>query len=310
MENSKKGIDAVELLNNLLTEEIKKDKEKDFTATTSKGGGLRFNQGKLRYDLVHPKAHADMVDVLTYGASKYYDRNWENGLSWTSIIASLKRHLAAIEAGEDYDIGEGGSGKLHIANLACNAHFLNAFYYDFPQGDDRPKKFLKMPKIGLDIDGVLADFNGSWHKLYPEVQMKTSWHFDRNIKERFNTMREEGTLDDFYLNIKPLFDPTELSFEPWCYITSRPVSQKVSEDWLDSKGFPAKPVYSVDILKSKVEVAKEAGVEIFIDDSYDNFVDLNNNGIFTYLYTAPWNVKYDVGHMRLNSLNELPLLNK
>lgn len=309
MENLKKGIDAVELLNNLLTEEIKKDKEKDFTATTSKGGGLRFNQGKLRYDLVHPKAHADMVDVLTYGASKYYDRNWQAGLSWTSVIASLKRHLAAIEAGEDYDIGEGGSGKLHIANLACNAHFLNAFYYDFPQGDDRPKKFLKMPKIGIDIDGVLADFTSSWCELYSDVhQSPTSWYMDRMMLERFDQMKMNNTLNDFYLNIKPLVKAEELSFEPFCYITSRPVSKEITEQWLDKHGFPCRKVYSINIKESKVDAAKEAGIDIFIDDSYDNFVDLNNNDIFTYLYTQPWNVKYDVGHMRLNSLDELPIL--
>jgi hypothetical protein len=79
------------------------DSKKDLSATTGKGTGLRFNQNKLRYDLVEPRAHRDMVKVLTYGAKKYFDRNWENGLSWTSVIASAKRHLAAIELGEDYD---------------------------------------------------------------------------------------------------------------------------------------------------------------------------------------------------------------
>ena len=132
--------------------------EKDLNATTGKGKGLRFNHGKLRYDLVEPREHRDMVEVLTDGAKKYFDRNWENGLSWTSVIASLKRHLAAIERGEDYDPE---SGRLHIAHAACNVHFLNTFYYTFPQGDDRPKRFLNLPKIGLDIDGVLADFTKS-----------------------------------------------------------------------------------------------------------------------------------------------------
>jgi len=285
------------------------DKNIDFSSTTSKGGGLRFNQGKLRYDLVHPKAHEDMVDVLTYGATKYYDRNWENGLSWTSVIASLKRHLAAIEAGEDYDIGEGGSGKLHIANLACNAHFLNTFYYTFPQGDDRIKKFIKIPKIGIDLDGVIVDFSGGWNKLHPEITATpSSWYYDRNIVERFNAMKTNNTLNEFYLNLLPLLKPEDLPFEPHCYITSRPVSTNISEQWIDNNGFPRKKVYTVDIMKSKVELAKEAGIEIFIDDSFDNFVDLNNNGIFTYLYTQPWNIKHDVGHMRINSLKDLPFI--
>lgn len=279
---------------------------KDVNAVTSKGGGLRFNKGKLRYDLVEPRAFRDFVEVLTLGANKYYDRNWENGFSWTSVIASLKRHLAAIEAGEDYDPE---TGCLHIAHAACNVHFLNAFYYTFPQGDDRPKRFLKLPKIGLDVDGVLADFTGSWSELYPDISSTPSSFFlDRKIKERFVEMRKNNTLDEFYLKLKPLILPEDLPFEPHCYITSRPVNKEITEQWLDILGFPKKTVYSIDVLESKVDVAKEAGVEIFVDDRFENFVELNNAGIFTYLFTNSWNLKHDVGHMRLNSLKELPLL--
>lgn len=293
---------------------------KDITATTGKGGGLRFNKGKLRYELVYPKAHEDMVDILTMGAEKYFDRNWENGLSWTSVIASLKRHITAIEKGEDYDydpncsqciagICKSHSGRLHIAHAACNVHFLNAFYYIFPQGDDRPKRILKLPKIGLDIDGVLADFCGSWNELHPEIPASpTSWFFDRDIMKRFDDMKKDRTLDDFYLNIKPLLKPCDLPFEPSCYITSRPVDCKISEMWIDKQGFPAKKVICVGNGMSKVDVAKEQGIEIYIDDSFENFMELNNNGVFTYLYTAPWNERYNVGHMRLNSLKEIPLL--
>lgn len=286
--------------------ENQEKKEKDISATTGKGAGLRFNKGKLRYDLVEPHAFADFVQVLTDGAEKYFDRNWENGLTWTSVLASLKRHIAAIEKGEDYDKE---SGRLHIAHAACNVHFLNAFYYIFPQGDDRPKRYLKLPKIGLDLDGVLADFTGAWQKVYPEISATpNSWYLDRKVSKRFTAMREEGTLDDFYLNIEPLIKPEDLPFEPHCYITSRPVSKEISEQWLDNLGFPARTVYSVDIRQSKVEIAKSAGVELFIDDSFENFVELNNAGVLTYLYSAPWNSKHDVGHLRINSLNDLPIL--
>jgi hypothetical protein len=318
---AKENVDLVKQVIMEKKESEKKKKEKDTTATTGKGQGLRFNKNKLRYDLVEPRAHRDMVKVLTYGAGKYFDRNWERGLSWTSVIASLKRHLAAIEEGEDYDFDpncegcksgycEKHSGELHIANLACNAHFLNAYYYTFPQGDDRPKRYLKLPKIGLDIDGVLADWTGAWNKIFPEVLVQpSSWYLDRKVGRRFKEMKEEGTLNDFYLNnVMPLIKAEDLPFEPHCYITSRPVPVEITEDWLDKHHFPAKPVYSLDACASKVDVAKQAGIEIFIDDSFDNFVELNNAGITTYLYSATWNQKHDVGHFRIKSLKDLPLL--
>ena len=82
-----------------------------------KGKGKRFNEGKLRYDLVHPKAHEGLVKVLTAGSKKYPPRNWEAGMSWTSIIASLKRHLAEIEKGNDFDIESKLRHKVHFGRL-------------------------------------------------------------------------------------------------------------------------------------------------------------------------------------------------
>lgn len=56
--------------------------------------------------------------------------------------------------------------------------------------------------------------------------------------------------------------------------------------------------------QSKVDAAKES-VDVFVDDSYEHFVDLNRNGIFCYLFDAPHNRRYDVGFRRIKSLNEL-----
>ena len=68
-----------------------------------KGGGLRFNQGKTRYDLVPAFAQEQYARVLTRGAEKYAERNWEKGMTWSKVLASLERHLAAIKRGEDYE---------------------------------------------------------------------------------------------------------------------------------------------------------------------------------------------------------------
>jgi 5'(3')-deoxyribonucleotidase len=254
--------------------------------------GLRFNKGKLRYDLVQPNAHEEMVKVLTFGAEKYEDRNWEKGMSWSNVIASLKRHIAAIEKGEDYDEE---SGLLHAAHVACNAHFLTAYYKIYPQGDDRPHKYLNPLKIGLDIDEVLADWVGYWCN-YHNIETPKFWNFDKDIKEKFLSLKDNK---DFWLNIPVKTHPDEIPFEPHCYITARSIPKKWTEEWLQLNNFPAVPVYSVDVNTSKVEACKESGIDIFIDDRYENFIELNRAGICTYLWDAPHNQRYNVGYKRI-----------
>jgi len=168
---------------------------------------------------------------------------------------------------------------------------------------------MNTPNIGLDIDGVIANFQLAWHELYPEIPAKPKMYdSDKNFIGRFDMMRKAGTLNDFYLKIKPLLKPEDIPFEPHCYVTARPVETWVTEQWLESHDFPRKRVITVPTNTSKVEAMKEADVEIFIDDHYGNFTDLNSAGVFCYLYTASWNLRYDVGDMRINSLKEIPIL--
>lgn len=266
-----------------------------------KGDGLRYNQGKRRYDLVQPWAHEQMVNVLTKGAEKYAERNWENGMVWSKVLSSLERHLVAIKKGEDYDPE---SGELHAAHLACNAHFLTAYYKIYPQGDDRPHSYLNRPKIGLDIDEVLCNWVSAWCDKFgytiPEV-----WSFSYDNKKHFDEISKSGELDDFYLNLKVLTPPEEIPFEPHCYITSRSVKPELTMQWLQNNGFPTAPVHSVGFGVSKIEVAKTSGIDIFVDDRYENFVELNNAGICTFLFDAPHNRRYDVGFKRLYTLKDL-----
>lgn len=262
--------------------------------------GLRYNQGKLRYDLVNAFAHEQMVKILTKGAEKYAERNWEKGMAWSNVISSLKRHLAAIENGEDFDKE---SGELHAAHLACNAHFLTAYYKIYPQGDNRPHTYLNVPKIGLDIDEVICNWLEDWCN-YWKLKVPDTWFFDRDITSKFKQMEDEGKLEGFYLNLKPLVNPIDIPFEPHCYVTSRPVDTKITEQWLTLHGFPERPVITVGIGNSKVDALKEAGVDFFIDDRYENFVELNKNGICTFLMDMPHNQRYDVGYKRIKSFQD------
>lgn len=262
--------------------------------------GKRFNEGKLRYDLVHPVAEKGLVKVLTKGSDKYGPKNWQIGMSWSKVIASLKRHLAAIENGEDYDLE---TGELHADHLQCNAHFLSAYYKIAPQFDDRDHGYLNSKKIGLDVDEVCANWLEDWCN-YWKLDYPDSWYFDRNINDKFDQMRKAGKLDGFYLNLKPLIDPKSIPFEPHVYVTSRPVSTEVTEKWLDMNGFPSRPVITVGVGKSKVKALKEANIDIFIDDRFENFVDINKAGILCLLMDMPHNRRYNVGHRRIKSFQD------
>lgn len=268
-------------------------------STDNKHQGIRFNKGKLRYDLIHPWAHEQLVKVFTMGAEKYTPRNWEKGMSWSSVIASLKRHLNEIEKGNDYDEE---SKQLHAAHLMWNAHALTAYYKIYPQGDDRPHKYLENKRIGLDIDEVLCDWLGGWCKLL-NIKIPNVWNFDYQLQDKFKEMKENNTLNQFYLDLLPKTKSEDIPFEPYCYITSRPVTKEITEEWLKKNGYPTKEVYNVE--KSKLEVAKECKLDIFVDDKYETFVELNKNGILCYLFDAPHNQIYDVGHKRIKSLKEL-----
>jgi uncharacterized HAD superfamily protein len=56
---------------------------------------------------------------------------------------------------------------------------------------------------------------------------------------------------------------------------------------------------------SKTETAKKTEIDLFVDDRYKNFVDLNKAGICCFLMDAPYNRRYEVGFKRIHHLKEL-----
>lgn len=265
------------------------------------GEGKRFNQGKTRHDLIPAFAQEEYGKVLSMGAEKYGERNWEKGMLWGKVISSACRHLEAIKNGEDYDKE---SGLLHSAHLMCNAAFLTEYYKIFPQGDDRPHWWRSYPKIGLDIDEVLADFVGHYNKKFNIETVAENWNFDPNIKERIEELSDDY---EFWSSIPAKIDPSEIPFEPHVYITSRSCPTEWTAEWLEKNGFPTRPVYTVGQDRSKVDVALGAGIDWFVDDRFENFVSLNKAGICCFLWDAPHNQRYHVGHRRIKSFHDMKL---
>ena len=85
------------------------------------------------------------------------------------------------------------------------------------------------------------------------------------------------------------------------YTALRSIPCEWTKEWLLKNGFPDVELISVGYGESKVESLK-GKCDIFIDDRYDNFVELEKNGICCYLMTAEHNKRYDVGYRRIDIL--------
>lgn len=269
------------------------------TVPKTEGGGLRFNEGKIRFDLIPSFANEQFARVLTAGANKYGDHNWQKGMNWSTVIASMERHVAAMKRGEDFDPE---TGEYHSAHIMCNAAFLTEYYKIYPQGDNRTHGYLLNKRIGLDIDGVLADFDGAFKKRTNTVGDVKHWFFSYNVGKWWNKIEKD---EKFWVNMPSLINGHDLPFEPVFYVTHRSVNNKWTEEWIEKNGFPCVPVLQVKSGESKAEVIQKAGINIFVEDRYDNFLDLNRQGVFTYLLDRPYNTRYDVGFRRIKSLNEV-----
>ena len=286
------------------------NKKVDMENSNKKGGAKRYNKGKSRHVLLPPFAKEALADVYTRGAHKYstYKDADGNLIQGKDIPFEKVGDYELVEdastnwrLGEDFD---SELGTYHLANAAWGLFSLLEFYKIFPEGDDRPHNYLVEKKIGLDIDEVLADWVGDWTDM-EGIERPENWYFDKDLMKKFDDMKERGEMDEFYMGIRPLIKPSDIPFEPHCYITSRPVSSEVSEAWLAKHGFPARPVYTTTKERTKVVIAKEQGLDIFVDDGWHNFKALNNAGICTFLMDASHNRRYNVGHKRIKNLKDL-----
>ncbi len=62
--------------------------------------------------------------VLTFGSVKYAPRNWEKGLTFSSVFGCAARHAEVLAAGEILDRE---SGLPHVSHFWCNVLMLLVF---------------------------------------------------------------------------------------------------------------------------------------------------------------------------------------
>lgn len=97
----------------------------------------KYDQDKLRFDLIPAYPLEALAAIYTFGANKYQDRNWEKGIKWSRIFAAIMRHLWAMWRGEWLDPE---SNMPHAAHAAWGCFALLEYSRTKPDFDDRPGK--------------------------------------------------------------------------------------------------------------------------------------------------------------------------
>lgn len=104
---------------------------------TEKVSGIKYDGGKDCFHLIPWDALARTQKVLEFGAYKYGERNWENGIEMRRVWNAAMRHLTAYERGE---LQDPESGYSHLDHASCCIMFLQAF-------EERSKKGCIQEKV-------------------------------------------------------------------------------------------------------------------------------------------------------------------
>lgn len=112
--------------------------------------GTKFDNGKVRIDLFPPEALIAISQVLTFGAQKYADRNWEEGMKWGRVFGALMRHLWAWWGGKGSTSNSFLFGELdeetkmsHLWHAGCCIVFLITYEARGIGEDDRYERVKK-----------------------------------------------------------------------------------------------------------------------------------------------------------------------
>lgn len=123
-------------------------------------------------------------------------------------------------------------------------------------------------RIGLDIDGTICDFWNPYLKIYGEP--KNGTEITRNVVKKLIYNK------DFWLTLPVINRP---DFIPALYCTKRSHPKTWTKQYLIRHGMPDKPVYQIYSQVASKSARIKGRVDVFIDDSVDNFIELNSNGV-------------------------------
>mgnify|MGYP006375579759 FL=1 len=136
-------------------------------------------------------------------------------------------------------------------------------------------------RIGLDLDDTLNEFMNPYLKRfgYP----KSDGEITKNVQQVLIKDRE------WWVNL-PV--KNKINFIPELYCTQRVCNKDYSKSWLKNNGYRSKPVYQVLCQRANKARYIKGKVDIFIDDSVSNFIQMNLAGLPCLLIASESNEKW------------------
>ena len=186
---------------------------------------------------------------------------------------------------------------------------------------------LPKKKLGIDFDDVLIDFMSHvvyYHNATYNTSLTRDDHFSFDLHEVWNMSKEEAekrldafTKSDHHKDILPVEGAQESLkrlFEKYELIIITARDKNVSDEsfHLIKKHFgdifsSVHFIYDNGVKQTtKGLLAKNLGIDFFIDDSITNVIHTHEAGITTFLFDTPWNRDFNDGNIkRVHSWKEI-----
>lgn len=188
-------------------------------------------------------------------------------------------------------------------------------------------------RIGIDVDGILADFNPGYKALVEATTAVRLPEISATFPDTWNYAVDAGVTPEedkaiwkiisesqsFWYDLDPYPEAIpflkRLSDFPdsvdTYFITSRPgmVSKKQTEDWLETFGYVGDKFPTVLISSNKGDCASALRLTHYIDDRNENCWDVRDVSPTTknFMLARPWN-KVLEGVPRITDLNSFQLV--
>lgn len=138
-----------------------------------------------------------------------------------------------------------------------------------------------MLKCGLDIDDTINFWWSEYIKLFRIP--KNDYEVIRNIQRKLKKDK------DFWLNLPIKHYP---DFEAELFCTKRVIPKTWSREYLTKHNIKVKPIYQQWYYYGRKSTLIKGKVDVFIDDSINNMIELNLSGIPCLLMDAENNQKW------------------